>query len=62
MSLGRKIQSEKDIPKTAKFVGADDAGPGEVTETTLEIIESESFGKHLVYLEDEDGFRSFFVY
>jgi len=62
MSFGRKIQSEKDMPKTAEFVGADDVGPGEMTETTCGIIESASFGRNLVYLEDDDGFRSFFAY
>lgn len=50
------------LPGNPVYLGSDDMGPGELSEGTADMIDSESFGKPLAYIVDENGFRSFFTW
>jgi len=49
------------LPANPVYLGSDDA-PGLMSEHTADTIDSESFGKPIAYVVDENGFRSFFTW
>ena len=52
--------SYESLPANPVYLGSD-IMPGLMSEHTADIIDSESFGKLLAYVVDENGFRSFFT-
>ena len=54
-------QSYESLPEKPVYLGSDDF-PGELSEGTANIIDSESWGKPLAYIVDKNGFRSFFTW
>jgi hypothetical protein len=57
----RKYLSYESLPKNPVYLGSDDI-PGLLNEHVADIIESESLGKSLAYIVDENGCRSFFTW
>lgn len=49
------------LPAKPVYLGSDDM-PGYLSEGTADMIDTESFGKPLAYIVDENGFRSFFTW
>ena len=57
----RKYPSYESLPKNPVYLGSDDIA-GLLNEHVADIIESESLGKSLAYIVDENGCRSFFTW
>ena len=57
----RLYPSYEALPVNPVYLGSDTM-PGLMSEHTADIIDSESFGKFIAYVVDENGFRSFFTW
>lgn len=53
--------SYESLPSNPIYLGSDDI-PGELSESTANMIDDESWGKPLAYIVDKNGFRSFFTW
>ena len=50
------------LPKFAVYVCSDDMGPGSMSEKTDRLLDRVPPNKSIVYIVDENGFRSFFAF
>ena len=57
----KRYPSYESLPAHAIYIGTDDRGPGSMSETLADHLDTAYCDKALVYIVDQDGFRSFFA-
>lgn len=57
----KRYPSFESLPSYARYVGSDDNGPGSMSESMTDVLDSVPCDRAIVYIVDEFGFRSFFA-